>query len=122
MAKINEFGEIIRDTISDKIQDSTIPTFEPPKIELAHENKGDEILHTGKYEYKGTKYELSTLENLVQRLEDEIRSGRDEIFYSEEILTIAMQMLRKAHIEIVKSSQVTPSKQQKLEQIQVETK
>ena len=48
----------------------------------------------------------------------EIRSGKDEMFYSEEILTIAMQMLKKAHLEIVKSSQVNPSKEQKLAQIQ----
>ena len=118
MAKINEFGEIIRDKNDSTNIDSTVPTFTPPKMELSHENKGDEILHTGKYEYKGTKYDLSTLENLAQRLEMEIRSGKDEMFYSEEVLTIAMQMLKKAHLEIVKSSQVIPSKEQKLAQIQ----
>lgn len=117
MAKINEFGEIIRDKNDSTNIDSTVPTFTPPKMELSHENKGDEILHTGKYEYKGTKYDLSTLENLAQRLEVEIRSGKDEMFYSEEVLTIAMQMLKKAHSEIVKSSQVNPSKEQKLAQI-----
>ena len=60
---------------------------------------------------------LNTLENLAQRLEMEIRSGKDEMFYSEEVLTIAMQMLKRAHSEIVKSSQVNPSKEQKLAQI-----
>ena len=118
MPRINEFGEIIRDELNNEIKDNTIPTFEPPKMELLHENKGDDILHTGKYEYKGTKYDLRTLENLAQRLENEIKSGKDEFFYSEEVLTIAMQMLKKAHLEIVKSSQVTPSKEQKLAQIQ----
>lgn len=118
MAKINEFGEIIRDKNDSTNIDSTIPTFTPSQMELSHANKGDEILHTGKYKYKGTKYDLSTLENLAQRLEMEIRSGKDEMFYSEEVLTIAMQMLKKAHLEIVKSSQVNPSKEQKLAQIQ----
>lgn len=118
MAKINEFGESIREEADTTIKDSAIPTFTPPKIELSHENKGDDILHTGKYEYKGTKYDLRTLENLAQRLEGEIRSGKDEMFYSEEVLTIAMQMLKKAQLEILKSSQVTPAKEQRLAQIQ----
>ena len=39
------------------------------------------------------------------------------MFYSEEVLTIAMKMLKRAHSEIVKSSQVNPSKEQKLAQI-----
>ena len=118
MAKINEFGEIIREEADTTIKDSAIPTFTPPKVEISHENKGDDILHTGKYEYKGTKYDLRTLENLAQRLEEEIRSGKDEMFYSEEVLTIAMQMLKKAQLEILKSSQVTPAKEQRLAQIQ----
>lgn len=118
MAKINEFGEIIREEADTTIKDSEIPTFTPPKVEISHENKGDDILHTGKYEYKGTKYDLRTLENLAQRLEGEIRSGKDEMFYSEEVLTIAMQMLKKAQLEILKSSQVTPAKEQRLAQIQ----
>jgi len=118
MAKINEFGEIIREEADTTIKDSAIPTFTPPKVEISHENKGDDILHTGKYEYKGTKYDLRTLENLAQRLEGEIRSGKDEMFYSEEVLTIAMQMLKKAQLEILKSSQVTPAKEQRLAQIQ----
>lgn len=117
MARINESGEIIRDKNDNINIDDTIPTFTPPKMELSHENKGDEILHSGKYEYKGFKYDLNTLENLAQRLEMEIRSGKDEMFYSEEVLTIAMQMLKRAHSEIVKSSQVNPSKEQKLAQI-----
>ena len=118
MAKINEFGEIIREEADTTIKDSAIPTFTPPKVEISHENKGDDILHTGKYEYKGTKYDLRTLENLAQRLEEEIRSGKDEMFYSEEVLTIAMQMLKKAQLEILKSSQVTPAKERRLAQIQ----
>ena len=118
MAKINEFGEIIREEADTTIKDSAIPTFTPPKVEISHENKGDDILHTGKYEYKGTKYDLRTLENLAQRLEEEIRSGKDEMFYSEEVLTIAMQMLKKAQLEILKSSQVTPAKERRLAQLQ----
>lgn len=118
MTKINEFGEIIREEADTTIKDSAIPTFTPPKVEISHENKGDDILYTGKYEYRGTKYDLRTLENLAQRLEGEIRSGKDEMFYSEEVLTIAMQMLKKAQLEILKSSQVTPAKEQRLAQIQ----
>ena len=120
MAQINEFGEIIRNKKDNNFKDSSIPTFTPPKpkMELDNNNIGDKILQTGQYEYGGAQFDLRTLENLTYRLETEIKSGKDETIYSEEILTIAMQMLKKANQEIVKSSQVTPAKEQKLTQIE----
>lgn len=116
MARVNQFGEIIRDK-NDINKDNTIPTFTPPKMELAHKNKGDQILATGQYEYSGIQFDLRTLENLTYRLETEMKGGKDEAIYSEEILTIAMQMLKKAKQEILRSSQVTPAKEQELAQI-----
>lgn len=119
MAKINEFGEIIRNSKEHKNSDRTIPTFSPPKMELEHVNKGDEILHTGKYEYRGIKYDLQTLENLAERLEDAIRiQNDDDVLYAEEVLTIIIQMLKKANMEIVESSQANLTKEEKLSSIQ----
>lgn len=120
MAKINEFGEIIRDEKDNYFKDNSMSTFTPPKpkMKLDNNNLGDKILQTGQYEYGGVQFDLKTLENLTYRLETEIKNGKDETIYSEEILTIAMQILKKANQEILKSSQVTPAKEQKLAQIE----
>lgn len=80
IAKINEFGEIIRNKNDSSNIDSTFPTFTPPKMELSHENKGDKILATGEYEYKRTKYDLSTLENLAQIKEQKLAQIKEKQF------------------------------------------
>ena len=73
------------------------------KLKLEFDSLGDKILHTGQYEYDGKQFDLKTLENLTYRLEAEMKSGKDGALYSEEILTIAMQMLKKANEEVVKN-------------------
>lgn len=117
MAEINEFGEIIRNNTDTPTIDSTIPTFTPPKREIAYEKEGIKIVDTGAYEYHGISFDLQTLENLANRLESEIGSGKDENVYSDEILTIAMQMIKNAQQIINRDTQLTPQKEHKMQGI-----
>ncbi|MBR3133202.1 MAG: hypothetical protein IKG42_03935 [Clostridia bacterium] len=84
------------------------------KLEM---KEGEKILQNGAYEYKGEKYDLSTLKNMSTRLENEMRTGQDENIYSEEILTIAIQMLKNANVAIVRDTQETPLKNENLKAI-----
>lgn len=85
------------------------------KLKISYAKEGDKILNTGKFEYHGTKYDLATLANLTERLSSEMIIGTDEVEYSTEILTIAMQMRRKALETILQDTQVTPQKEQELQ-------
>lgn len=81
-------------------------------INIKWPNEGSEILETGKYTYKGKKYDMGLLERLCERLISEIESG-EEGNYPEEVLTLAIQMRKKAHEAILRDTQKTPEKESK---------
>lgn len=85
------------------------------KLKVSYAKEGDKILDTGKFEYHGTHYDLKTLSSLTERLSAEMLKGHNETEYSAEILTIAMQMRRKALETILQDTQVTPQKEQELQ-------
>ena len=87
------------------------------KLPLSHKNEGEKILSTGKFEYHGTLYDLKLLSNLTDRLSNEILNASNETEYASEILTIAMQIRRRALETILKYNQGNFQKKQELQNL-----
>ena len=71
-------------------------------VKMDFRSEGAKIEETGRYEFNGKKYRLRTLDNMSERLESEINEGKSKCMFPKEILTIVMQMRKKAYETIIK--------------------